>query len=497
MKQPEPVEVSSLVADLARALDEHGISYCHWKSNEAIRLSEQGVNDLDLLVARRDADRFRAIVSELGFSRAERTTPPCPPGKEDFFGYDAETGRLLHVDAHYQLVLGHDRTKNYRIPIEKPYLASADHEGGLLKVPSAEFEFVVLVLRMVLKYAVWDEVVWSALRRRRSGPKRSERRELAHLSDRIDEGRVVSIVDRHLRSVPTRLFDDCVEVARGRCTTPTRLRVGRRLEVALEDSAQVPAVLDSGRRLWRRGRLGVDTRTGRPPRYQLVSGGVIIALMGGDGSGKSTALDEIEHWIGGELRLRRIHLGKPPWSALTYVVRGSLKLAVGLQTKFTPAKALTRRDFLEPTFGMRAMLWHLCTARDRYLLYRSARRFANRGGIVISDRYPHASLDTMDVPQIARLSEDRQKGWIVNALARLEERYHRGISPPDLMVVLRVDPDIAVARKTDEPSDYVRRRSLEVWDVDWSAVGAEVIDASQPPDVVAAELRALIWKALG
>ena len=81
-------------------------------------------------------------------------------------------------------------------------------------------------------------------------------------------------------------------------------------------------------------------------------------------------------------------------------------------------------------------------------------------------------------------------------MARLEERYHNRIATPELLILLRVDPETAVARKTDEPSDYVRRRATEVWNINWDDAGVHVIDATKPPDLVAAEVKSLIWSHL-
>lgn len=66
----EPLE---LVVELCRRLSEAGVSYCHWKSNEAIDRSASGENDLDLLIVRPDAQRFDRTLADLGFKAARPT----------------------------------------------------------------------------------------------------------------------------------------------------------------------------------------------------------------------------------------------------------------------------------------------------------------------------------------------------------------------------------------------------------------------------------------
>jgi hypothetical protein len=135
-----------------------GITYCHWKSNNALDRSASGINDLDLLVSRADTDQFNRILNDLGFIQCRAPREKQMPGVLSFFGFDIEADKLIHVHAHYQLIIGHDMTKNYRLPIERPYLDSAI-QNGLFKIPAPEFEFIVFVIRMVLKHSTWDSIL--------------------------------------------------------------------------------------------------------------------------------------------------------------------------------------------------------------------------------------------------------------------------------------------------------------------------------------------------
>jgi thymidylate kinase len=81
-------------------------------------------------------------------------------------------------------------------------------------------------------------------------------------------------------------------------------------------------------------------------------------------------------------------------------------------------------------------------------------------------------------------------------LAARERRYYQAITPPDVLIVLRVDPEIAVTRQPTEPADSIRSRWREVWSVDWDAVPAHVVDAGQAREVVHARLESLIWSEI-
>lgn len=486
----EPIE---LVARLARMLDDSGIAYCHWKSNAEIARSESGENDLDLLVARSDTSHFREVLAKLGFVTATSDRKPAPPGKEDYMGYDAGSGRIVHVDVHYQLVLGHDRTKNYRVPVEAAFLASAQR-SGTLRLPPPELEYVVLLIRMVLKYAILDEVLWQAALRRRVSPKSSELAELDHLEAAIEPQLLQAVLAEHFSWLTPEELDSFAALARGHVTLRKRLRIGRQLQRNLTSYAQHGEIVDGTLRITRRVRLVLQRRLGRQPRFHASGGGLIVAIVGGDGSGKSTAVAELVRWLGTEFDVRHIHLGKPRWSATTFVVRATLKAARTTSGRAIPLSRRPGRGRLVSEPSLRKMAWLVCTARDRYLTYRRARRFANRGGIVVSDRYPHEALVSMEVPQISRLAGENPSR-LANVLSRLEHGYYDRIGPPEKLIVLHIDPDVAAARKLDEPPDYVRRRVSEVAGIDWTEP-VQVIDAEQSESKVAAQLKTVIWKEL-
>ncbi|MGH3135633.1 MAG: hypothetical protein ACRDPV_03960 [Gaiellaceae bacterium] len=492
---PQPVQPLALIDALARLLDEGGVRYCHWKSNAAIDRSATGDNDLDLLVHRGDVRKLTEILSRLGFVRADKPGSSIP-GIESFYGFDADADRLVHVHAHYQLVLGDDRTKNYRLPIEDAYLDSTTRTG-FLALPSAEFEYVVFVVRMILKYCTWDEIAWCAARGRRAGPSRTESGELAYLEARVDDTRATSIVEEHLPFVGAELFAECVAALRTGASIRRRIGTGRRLEQSLQPHARYSRRKDRALRIGRRVAIAARRRTRGSPKNRLAGGGALVGITGGDGSGKSTVLAALDNWLRPEFDVRLVHLGKPRWSATTVVVRGGLKVAVlgvaGLArlVRVTPVQRLA--DAAET---YRPLLWLLCTARDRHNAYGHARRFSAEGGLVLCDRYPHSRLRSMEAPLIASRTADGPDNRLVRAMSDLEERYHRAIAPPELLVVLRVDPEIAVGRKTEERPELVRARGTEVWNIDWHDSRAHVIDASQPADAVARELKALVWSTL-
>ncbi len=498
-----PTPALELVARLCQALEDEEILYCHWKSNNALDRSASGENDLDLLISRADANRFLALVGRLGFRPVRPPTDKQMAGVLDYFGYDEDSGKLVHVHAHFQLAMGHDMTKNIRLAIEAPYLASAQRKG-LFRVPAPEFEYVVLVLRMMLKHSTWD-----AMLTREGRLKASERGELNDLRAESDPARVNAILNAHLPYISASLFADCVRALEPGCPAIFRLRTAQKLQKLLQSSATLPGPVDVFLKLWRRGVLMLRRRLFKTSaKYTPAIGGAMIAILGGDGAGKTTALEGLHGWLSKIFETQRVHMGKPAWSLLTITLRSILKLGqvlrlYPLETSFEAT--LEQKSLVSP--GYPYLIREVLRARDRYTTYVRARRFAMRGGLVLLDRFPMAQIELMDGLQterfIRQISEGprreqflcpRPDSRFARFLVRLEESYYHRILQPDLLVVLRVHPDIAVQRKTEEEPASVHRRSSEIWALDWKDTGAFVIDSSQPKAAVLALLKGLAWQ---
>jgi len=283
------------------------------------------------------------------------------------------------------------------------------------------------------------------------------------------------------------------------CPIWTRIKVGQRLQKRLQVNARRSQIPDTLLKLWRQFSEAVQRRLFENRlKKRIVSGGAIIAVVGGDGAGKSTAIDELYEWLSKDFATIKIHLGKPKMSWTTIVVRGILKIgrSLGLYPYSRAPKQyqLDADSLIFP--GYPSLLREICVARDRYLTYLKARRFTADGGLAFSDRYPLPLIRLMDGPQAERVTSNYQTNRLLKYLISLETKYYQPIMLPELLIVLRVDPEIAVQRKVDEDPSSVRARSTEIWELDWKQTPAHIIDASRSRAEVVSELKALVWSEL-
>jgi thymidylate kinase len=190
-------------------------------------------------------------------------------------------------------------------------------------------------------------------------------------------------------------------------------------------------------------------------------------------------------------------MGKPPRSPLNVLVKGGVVVArrTGLVRSWLPNyPSADEHGGVAP--GHLWLLWQVVTAADRERQYQRARRLTEQGYVVVCDRFPLDQVTLMDGPRtgwvpLAELSP------VTRRLVTAEQRRYAAVGRPDVLLVLRVDPDTAVARKVGvDPADFVRPRSAEVFTADWGATAAVVLDASRPALEVLAEARGAVWEQL-
>jgi thymidylate kinase len=467
-RRAERAVPAPLVGRLGAALGSRGVRYCQWKGHGKRERWESGSGDIDLLVDPAAWSDFADVLGQLGFKAALPPPGREAPGVCHFFGLDERTGRLIHVHAYSRLVIGLPWRTHYRLPLERAVLDSATQQP-VFKTPAPELELVVQILRLTLRHEPRDLM-------RRELPRWLDGAvsELDRLEDQTTPGSVADVLTRLLPEVSLKLFEHCRGSLLPGSPAWRRVAVRTRLARALAAHANRPPIFAFAERLWRRV---------RPQGQPLAGGGAVVALLGGDGSGKSTCAAALTEWLADAVGTLHLHLGRPTRSVTTLIVGGAWKVAQRLKL---PARLL---DHLE-------LMRSACTGRDRARLYRRAWRFAAGGGIAICERYPLPAGWSLSGPSEVQGHSLAAQSTLASALRRWERRLYERMARPDLVFVLRLDPEAAVRRKPSEPADYVRERARLTAAADWSQSGAVIVDAAQPLPQVIATLKAALWQAL-
>jgi hypothetical protein len=502
------VKPLGLIADLIMALDGTEIRYCHWKSSTSLAVAIRGETDLDLLIDRRHPGAFAGVVRRLGFKPFVSHESRQLPGVTDWLGLDVTSRHLVHLHVYEELILGEELVKNHRLPIEDVLLEHTDRLFGM-PVPIPELELAVLAVRGLLKYR--DDAFARDMIRvgHREGLPSGISNEINDLLARTSSDAVGAVAARLLPMLPTGALVSFLDAAARRPIDAPRVR---RLRLELEHAlapytryrplellaVRMAASLNRSRfvRAWRR----VEERLrGRPSgrRKTPAQGGRTVAVIGIDGSGKTTVVQALVETFGWRVNVVSLYLGSsrpgPRTRTVQEIARSVKRLDVWLSRRIGNHAEDSRRFVAELVLGLRAV----AEAQERQRRVELGTRLAAEGWLVIYDRYPMPALTVGSRQMDARRlpSPTNASGWWGRRLAWREAQIYRRIGTPNLLIALRLDAATARARKQDAPA-ALDAKAAALGDLGDGAAGIVVIDAGRPKEEVLRLATTAVWDCL-
>jgi thymidylate kinase len=223
----------------------------------------------------------------------------------------------------------------------------------------------------------------------------------------------------------------------------------------------------------------------------------VIAIVGVDGSGKTTVAAAIRAWLGSEVDVVPIYFGtgdgKP--SALLRPFKTMVPLARRI-LRHKPKGASHGNVSDRPPGLLYALLmtiWATIVACEKRNKLLAARRGAQRGLVVVTDRYPQNEIAAFnDGPLLTRLTGVPQ--W----LRRFERAAyaHAQRLPPDLVLRLDVDAETAARREPDMDLAIIRERIKDLRRLTFAGASVVRIDAEQALSDVIGAVKRQIWRLL-
>ncbi len=484
----------SLVMEVLRRFDERGVAYCHWKSNDHLDAALAADTDLDILVDPAGIDDAYAVFAELSCRRGRVANARNDVGLEDFLGVDDESNRMVHFHVHYRLPGGERHNKRFRLPWERLVLDTRVRDESGVWVTAPALEVVLLLTRYALKLRGRDMVQGA------SGPGS----ELAYLMARTDRDAVLNVGEQLLGESGRRALADCLDATPGTKQLYRLRRVVLRV-LASQTSSRGPAAFS--RRMNREAAWamrGISRKV--VPRPVLkgrggTGGGVIIAFVGCDGSGKSTMVGETRAFLAPKLDVYPMYLGSGDGSSS--LIRKPMKLVRdkifgNARDRTTIAKkARVGSDHPTAMSGAKAV-WALTLAAEKARKLRTIMKARTRGMVVICDRWPQMQFPgELDGPRLTHWADGNA---LQRALAAYELRPYELARrfPPDLVIRLDVDVDTAAQRRPEDGRDYLAHRIDLVRELQFegSLFGPVEVDGTQSSDKVLTAILRAIWSRL-
>lgn len=488
-----PLTVVSLIEQMAR----EDVAWCYWKSARRAQAALSGQSDIDVLVPPESQHAARRVLLDCGFRLFPSVAPRDDPAIQSFLAHDDASGTIIHVHFHTRLMVGGALLKNYRLPWEERLVSRAAPGRGLpMPLLDPASEAVLLIVRACLELRRSDPVVarnW-ALTTRKFALDRADlaaRIERNEVRARAEELLGDDLADR----VANALFD-----ARPLQNQYELRRHVRRALARYRTYSSIEAPLRASWRTlhWVIG--GLNQRLlhwPRPWSKRAPGGGIVVAILGVDGSGKSTLVRGLRKWLGQDVDVLTLYFGtgdgRPSWVLLP------LKLLVPVASLVLRRKphGSSHGDVTDSApgaaYSVLLGIWATVLAVEKRMKLRAARRAAARGMVVITDRFPQDQIaDFNDGPLLPRLSH------VPLWLRRFEASAYAlaGQLPPDLVIKLVATPELIAMREPTMNPAVIHLRATAVARLTFAGSSVAAIPAGQPAEDVLRAAKAEIWRVL-
>ena len=476
MEEFTPTQESKI---LLQALKKENVRFAHWKGNSHLQKSLEGRSDIEILIDPEHRTTFEFVMRKVNFIKTRNPTWLSYPDAEDWIGFDKKTGNLLHLDTLYAIVTGVKFAKQLYLPWHKELFEESiiDQETGW-PIPRPEFEAIILLIRIRARM--------SLNKRRKKRPDIPKRRilEVSNLLRASKTDTLLRICER-LKLETCDNFIVGVETIKSEYSSDEVLRLSKCFYGQVKKYYRKPWITTVFRSYYYKFYLRVTSRFSRffapmSLKKKVVSGGKVIAVIGSDGSGKSTLSRDVVNWLTLKIDTHYFYLGKMPF------IKSYGKILL------SPGYLLYQDNKLARIFRrVSGDRYHIFLAKQKIKMLQLARKMSRNGSVILCDRYPQKDILGMnDGPKLQYNKTSK------NALKELRLFEKIAGLEPDVVFRLQVTPEVAVQRKPNHDIEAIRRKCQNINKITFSSAKVIDIDASKPYSEVLLQIKNEIWKSL-
>lgn len=406
-----------------RALDLHNVKYVSWKNNHQINKVLEGKSDLDLYVSLNQRELFLDVAIKHGFINFQNPVAVFPFIEHLYCCNGCKP--IFHLHVYFKVLTGEGWLKEYDLPLGEFLLKNRILSSSGFYILNPKAQAYVFTLRHFLKnssfssrflYAYdiesyrseWLMCNFDVLSLSKYGP--------------------INLDNYILQSGLTGNFN----LPNYFTSFMFRIRLLRYLRLKFY---LLPFLRLSSFSLRLINKLYFK-------RKKVFKGkGIIIAISGVDGSGKSTMVRSIDDYFSEFLTVKKISLGKPQGLIFEFLRKSFSN--TGSAIKSFPNDKPIKNTSLLKCFSL------LVLASLRLLAAKKCQYYAGKGFFVLVDRWPTLEFGKMDGPKIFSSS----RYGFASIFSKLEVFIYGLIPKTDVCVFLDVSVDTALIRNQERQKD--------------------------------------------
>ena len=464
--------------NLFSRLNTADVPFCNWKSHHALESYLKGNGDLDLFIPSQFKSQFEKIAVDEGFKLAT-SYQANHDHIEHYYGLDRATLNFAHIHVYFKIITGEHVSKNYILPLDNFVLNNLETYSNL-PVINSKLRRNIFLIRYFLKIG---SLYGLAQYLRELEKYRNEWDSINQESEHI------GMRDLALSSKEFQKMSSTYTSSSLLKKFLLSLRLKRQLKVYKKRSYFQHKIFEIKNFITRiLNKLYFK-------KQKLLNPGIVIAICGLDGSGKSSLVSALNNIFSEHFCTKVFHLGRPASSLITF----SFNLLIKIERYLKKTKLINKNKRSVNTANNISLVYAIRSvmlAYDRKIDAMRAHRYSKDGYVSICDRYPGLGNGKMDSPRIP-LNDDR--GIFYQFCYNLEKKLYESIKPANMIFQLSVPLQIAIERnnkreKVDkETEDELRERFLLNSEAVFLGEQYSFIDASVSFEDVLNKVANLIW----
>ena len=363
---------SNIVKAFIGEINSSNINYCHFKSNASLSLSMAGETDLDLLFEAGSETAVALIMKSVGCILFHSPSDRSYDDVYDYVGYDGDLRRPIHFHCHFRLDIGEKWVKSYRLPWQDLILATHVKDPVTnISTSSPEWELILLILRQTTR--IYSTDIFSNRLPSISAKAKSE---FVWLKRQIDPLVLDQIMRKYLSGG---LRASILEVIDGGYSSESFHSIRRQVLSDLSKYRKY-SHLAAIRKFYMRKISHYLKRFDLleeyfPGKRTLFGAGFTVAIVGTDGSGKTTMCKKVVASLLEKVSIKYVYLGHGK-SGAGPIFLFALK-ALSYLNRRAP-KSLKLFEYLA----------NLLIVYRRWYILILAKHYISQGRLVCMDRFP-------------------------------------------------------------------------------------------------------------
>lgn len=401
------------------ALDTERIPYVSWKNNHELEYSISGESDIDIYIPHEYRSSFLNLAVQKGWLCVENPVARYP-WITHLYTHDEST-KWFHIHVYFKVITGESWLKEYQFPLERLLIDNRTRsETDGVWILNSQAQAYLFAIRHLLK---GGSITSRLLYRKEMLSYRNEWLSCnTNLDSIYDYGPIRLNAYMHSSGLTSTgiTMPGLFTALRFRFSVLPFMRISPWSLPARRMKSLFQRILN--RYLLRRKKI-------------IPTGGLVIAISGVDGAGKSTMLNEATKFFSGFLTVKQYSLGRPQGRLLESVRKG-----------FNRNQQVNEDRFAQPKNSITSLKKSISVTVLALLRLRKAHKAvsdARRGYLVLVDRWPTNESDKMDGP---RIMTGNSSGKLQRFCASVERWAYSRMPMVDVCFFLKIPLEAALER---------------------------------------------------